>query len=945
MPKASTLQSSFNSGELSPLMYGRTDSPRYKQGLATSLNYIPTLQGPNQRRPGTEFVANAKDGTFTLLVPFQFSITQAYMLEFGDEYIRFYANLGQVITTGTSFKVIGTVGVIGSSLGSASFYATRSSLTPQNPNEIITSSSSPSTGSILELFTPYRYQDLPNLRWVQSEDTLYLVHPSYPPYKLQRLDSQFWELTQIIFSDGPYLPINSYAKFADMNNVQFTVTSSNTGLGGIVYAISTNNFTVSGAVTDPASSHRIQITTSAAHNFVTGQNVFITGISGTTEANNYNGSGSQPVAWQIVVTSNTTFLLVASVFTNAYISGGTVFAAPWTFDIQAVINSSPVPDYCGTSLGRMIALIIGGVRYWGYYLNGLNAAEGQFIAGPGATAIPSGDIGAGVFTDGWFLGVWSNGLGFPSCATFHQDRLFFAGALNVPQEIDGSNVGNGNYQNFEPSDPTTLSVADDNALQFTLNSQSSNALRWLSSNAQGLLGGSYVAEWAMTPSSASEALTPTNFNAAQTSFYGSANAEAIQVGNASLYIQRAGRKIREMNFFFQVGTFRSTDLTELSEHITIPLVTKIVLQKETQPLIWGIRGDGNLVSMIYDRTDVSLQAGWTRHILGGQSDSSGTNPIVLSAAVIPSEDLSFDQVWLAVQRYINGQNVITIEAMTKIFDDSILQEDAFQGDCGATFYDPIAITAISIASTAVCTSLAHGFSNGDMIRIVGVTGLNKSTTDVNGNVTVTNLVNEKTFTVQGVTTNTFELFSNGNPVSSIGYGVYVISAFVLEGLAAKLVTTISGLTWLEGETVGVLTDGSTHPDCVVSSGGSITLQYPAAKVQIGYRFNSQGQLLRVEGGAADGTSIGKTRRTTRAAVQTHRLGDLSIGTSFKNLIPIQISQADQQLADQSTPLFSGIIREGLESAYDFESQICFQQNSMLPGAIESITSFMEEFDV
>jgi hypothetical protein len=483
-------------------------------------------------------------------------------------------------------------------------------------------------------------------------------------------------------------------------------------------------------------------------------------------------------------------------------------------------------------------------------------------------------------------------------------------------------------------------VTDNNALQFTLNSTQNNQLNWLQSSAQGLLAGSANAEWAMAPSANSEALTPTNFNAYQTSFFGSYNAEAVPAGNAAIYIGRSQRKVREMNFFFQVGTFRSTDLTEISEHITLPTINKLVFQKETQPLIWAQRSDGNFVSMIYDRTDVSLQAGWTRHQLGGQSDSGGTNPIVHSIACIPSPDTTFDQLWFVVKRYINGSSVYTVEYMTKIFDDSILQEDAFQLDCGATFYNPLSITGISISSTAVVTSPSHGLSNGQTVKIVGVVGLNKFTTDINGNVTETNLVNENTFTVEGVTTNTFEIYLDGNPVSSVGY-----SPWVSGGSVAALVTTITGVTWLEGETVGILADGSWHPDVVVGNSGGITLKYPAAKVQIGYRFASQGQILRPEAGAADGTSIGKTRRAFRYAAMVHRVGDLSVGTDFTNMFPVNFTQGDEQQGDTATPLWTGLHRNGLDSAYDFEGQICWQQSSPLPGMIQAIATFMEEFDV
>jgi hypothetical protein len=72
--------------------------------------------------------------------------------------------------------------------------------------------------------------------------------------------------------------------------------------------------TITGAVNNGAG--LIRITTSAAHGFDTGQQVTVSGVGGTVEAN-------APQAWQIIKVSATTFDLAGSTFTNVYTSGGT----------------------------------------------------------------------------------------------------------------------------------------------------------------------------------------------------------------------------------------------------------------------------------------------------------------------------------------------------------------------------------------------------------------------------------------------------------------------------------------------------------------------------------------------------------------------------------------------------------------------------------------------
>ena len=98
MPKASPIQTSFNTGELSPLMFGRTDFEKYKSGMALCQNWVPTIQGPLINRPGTKFTTPVKDQSkFTQLIPFEFNVEQAYILEFGENYIRFFKDNGFIL--------------------------------------------------------------------------------------------------------------------------------------------------------------------------------------------------------------------------------------------------------------------------------------------------------------------------------------------------------------------------------------------------------------------------------------------------------------------------------------------------------------------------------------------------------------------------------------------------------------------------------------------------------------------------------------------------------------------------------------------------------------------------------------------------------------------------------------------------------------------------------
>ena len=91
MAKASFPFSNFTAGELSPRLDGRTDVSKYFNGCKTLQNFVIHPHGGASRRPGTKFVREVKTSSnFTRLIPFEFNVTQAYILEFGENYFRIH---------------------------------------------------------------------------------------------------------------------------------------------------------------------------------------------------------------------------------------------------------------------------------------------------------------------------------------------------------------------------------------------------------------------------------------------------------------------------------------------------------------------------------------------------------------------------------------------------------------------------------------------------------------------------------------------------------------------------------------------------------------------------------------------------------------------------------------------------------------------------------------
>jgi hypothetical protein len=589
MAKVSPLQSSFIGGEASPLIAGRVDADRYKTLLSTCLNYIPIVQGPLVRRPGTRYVTEVKDSAKAVrLVAFEFSVTQAYIIEFGDQYVRFYRNNGQILSA------------------------------PSVPYEVA---------------TPYLEADLFQLEFTQSADVLYITHPSYAPRKLTRTDHTAWTLTAITFLDGPY---------GATNNTIVTLTpSAFTGTG---ITITTGPIsTITGAADNGSGAIRI---TDVAHGLVTGIRLRIAGVTGTTEA---NGN------WTITVITANTYDLDGSVFVNAYAAGGT---------------GHPIVFAAG-DVGRLVRMQQGSV--WGYARITAFTHEGLVTADVISTLTST----AAKLV--WRLGIWSDTTGWPSCSTFYEDRLFFG----TGQRLDGS--ASGDYELFWPTD-TAGTVTASNAVSFTLNSNTVNIIRWIHTDERALIVGTVGEEWVVRPSTLNEALSPTNISAKPSTHYGSANVAPVQAGKATLFLQRAGRKMRELRYVYEVDGFQASDLTILSEHITVSGIKELAFQQEPQPLLWAVRNDGVLALLTYDRETDNLRAGWHRHIIGGFSDAAKTQAAVVeSVAVIPSADSAFNEVWLVVRRYIDGAAKRYVEYFAPYFSDTDVLDDAYFVDCGLTY--------------------------------------------------------------------------------------------------------------------------------------------------------------------------------------------------------------------------------------------------------------------
>lgn len=847
MAKVSPIQSNFGSGEFSPLVQGRVDSDRYNSGLAECKNWIPTIQGGVTRRPGTEFVAEAGNATdyAVRLIPFQYSTDASYVLELGDLYVRFFKDRAQILDSALPY----------------------------------------------ELTSPWAKEHLSGLKFAQSADVLYVVHPNYKPRKIIRYADDEWEITELDLSQGPYQTAATVTTGGLYIDTPVGVTSPRK------VSVPLGTVTITGAVAGTGG--QIAITISAASSWLkTGMFIRVKNVVGTTEAN---------ARWEVEKLTPTTYLLIGSTFVHAYVSGGTANHAPWTTaDTGLVLR---VYDHFGAKWRFGVAN--GTVTDNGY--------EMSFDFDSDFTSPSPGVIDYNLFSFGAFggtEGATPTGYvtGYPSAITFHEDRLFLGGQENY---VAGSVTSD--YENFTPHDENGDTTAA-SSLYFNLNSGGIEDVRWMTSDEKGLLVGTTGGEWVIRPSSQGEAMTATNISAKRVTNFGSADVQALQIGKSSIFIQKAGRKVRELTYFYDVDGFLSPDISILAEHITSSGVLYTDFQKEPQSVMWAVLGDGTLVGMTYERSMDGLKVGFHKHTLGGTVDAAGNPAEVESLAVIPTPDADADEVWVSVKRYVDGATVRHIEYLTKLFDSTIDLKDARFLDSSLKYDSPKTVTAITKANPAVVTSTAHGFSNGDKVIFEIEGGM----TQLDGN----------SYTVSSATANTFAIDED-----STSFTTFVASG---TNYVRKKVSTLSGLDHLEGQTVSVLADGAIQNDKTVAS-GAITLDYPAAVVTAGKSYDSDLKLLRLEAGAADGTSIGKIRRIHRLALLLERTLGIKIGKSYALADRYTFRNANDQ-ASASVPLFSGIISSPVDFGYDMENQVHIRCDQPLPATILAIMPQMHTQD-
>ena len=530
---------------------------------------------------------------------------------------------------------------------------------------------------------------------------------------------------------------------------------------------------------------------------------------------------------------------------------------------------------------------------------------------------------------------------FPGAVAFYEGRLGYAGTDNSPETFwlsrSPDNSGNPRYDDF------TTGTADDNAVIFTLAPVQGkvDSVRWLRGTSQFLAVGTFGGMTKVQGGRSDQPIAPTGISVKTIDAFGVEDRRPISTGSVIIYIQNGGLILRSLEYDFNFDGFVSIDRNLVADHITDSSINQIAFQNGRPDILWGVRNDGVLTGLTFkSREDVS---GWHRHTLGG------TNAKSLSVATIPQPN-KHDQVWVVAERTINSLTRRYVELLPDemsypepldFFTDASSQSSDITTFKNAMYEEQKMYTHLdsyltfngSARGSAASATLTPGAVTGTSITFTASASV-FSSSDV-GNELWGKYVNgvgggrAKIITFNSATEVVCDITKDFNSTNAIAAGNWFITA-----------GSISGLEHLEGEVVGVVTDGSVHPDKTVSN-GTVILDYQASVVHVGLKYSGLIQTMNLEQGGEVGPSQTRFRNISEVGIRFLNTLGARFGTNVYNLERI-LFRSTADVMNRPPLLFSGIKRVKLpQDSYTEEKEVIVQQTSPLPCTVQMLDIFAD----
>lgn len=950
---SSIMQKSFSAGEITPALYSRTDISKYQTALRTCRNFYVMRHGGATNRPGTQFVCETKDSTKTArLIPFVFSQTQTYVIEFGDQYIRFVSNGEQVknaaqnitdisiaspaivtysgadnFTAGDYIYISGVVGTIGNvvnnrvfKVGTVNTGANTFELKYTDDSDVDGSVGAYTSGGTLEeiyeISSPYLEADLPNLKFVQSADVITIVHPSYQPRTLSRYGETDWVLDTITFDanvDYPYSLSATIGGAAGAATYKYTVTAFDplTGTetpmkavppsGSYLASVTNGNATLSSTNYVDISWTLTNYSTFTAD---AGTDVITHSISTPAVPANFKSvrcytTGTMPGG----LTSGTTYYMIKLTATTCKLA---------TSYENAVAGTAINITSAGTGTLKIYAGYTPDELEFNVYKES-NGVYGFIGVATGTTTFRDTGFTATVTDTPPRISEDFNETGdYPSTVTYYQQRLVLANTNNNVEKVWASKTGN--FYDFSTSSP----IQDDDAIIFNMAGRQVNEVHHLVDLGVLLMfteSGEFSAQ-----GDSGGTLTPTAINTRQSSYNGSSSALApIVIGNSAVYVQARGNNVRDINYKFESNDYSGDELSIYSSHLVDNYsLVDWAYQQVPHSILWTVRSDGTLLGMTYVKEQSMLA--WHKHDF--------ENGFVENICSVPEG--SEDAVYMIIQRSINGVDKRYIEKFSsrKIADvkdiailDCHLSYDGRNEDTAHTMV--LSGSGWTYTDTLTLTSSTAFFTAADVGNQIQVY-------DTDGTVV--------RFTIDAFTSSTVV---TGRPNRTV--------PATLQGSATydwvRAVDVISGLWHLEGQSVSVFGDGNVvaNPNnssyvTVTVTDGSITLSEKYGVIYVGLPITADIQTLNID--SADATIIDKNKLIGKVTLFTQESRGIWAGTEeptgiVDGLYELKIRQDEDY--DAPVALKTDAVDIITEATWNNNGRVFIRQIDPVPLTILSIT--------
>jgi len=758
MARVSTIITNFRTGEISPKLEGRIDLQKYNEAAQTVNNMVVFPSGGVTRRPGTYFAGRSKDGGKVRLLDFEFSDEQAYVLEFGANYIRFYKDGG--LLTSNSQNVTGitqanpavmTIASHGYTNGDRIFVTGVTDMTQVNNREFTVANATSNT---------FELSGVNSTGFDAYNSTLGITGASGAFTVGETITGGTSGATAVYVSDdGTTMNLTSVSEIFQSGETITGGTSGETatttgadvsvGVGAsaeIVEVATTYSVTDIFEINHAQSADVLYL---AHKDHAPAKLTRTTATSFTlTDIDFVDGPylDENDTATTMYVSANTGTVTVtasAATFTSAdvgrlirfreileivhdewsastsYNDGDTVRYNGHVYEqvtgsTQTSGNTPPVHLEGTETYGAIDWLYLhdefGSVTVTAF-TNSTTVTAVVHADQYGNSRLPDSAVGVANANTRWSLGAFGGDQGFPKAVGFYEQRLYFAGTTGQPQTIFGS--VSADFENM------TSGTLDDSAVNFTIASDKVNVIRHLLP-ARFLQVLTTSAEFTLSGGTGATPVTPTNVNVLRETTFGCSEVRPLRAGNSTILIQKGQEKVKEITFDLDTDGLLGIDLTILADHIPRGGLTDMVWQQEPELIVWFVHSDGRLVGLTYDRANAAI--GWHDHDIGG-------NGVVESITAIPSG--AEDQVYLAVKRTIDGATVRHIEYLKPIeFGDNV--EDAFYLDSGLT-YDGSATTTVSSINHLegeTVSILADGATHADKVVTDGKVTLDREASKV-----------------------------------------------------------------------------------------------------------------------------------------------------------------------------------------------------------------------